>query len=82
MKSSIAKNRRVWSRAVMCESPQIGATAKRVMCARCASRMIAASPMMLRIVVAALLSERRIIFDSSARAWGRSGRSRTPARLR
>jgi hypothetical protein len=82
MNVSIARYSRVWSRAVMCDSPQIGAGAKRVMCARCASRATAASPTRLRIVVAALLSEWRIIRDSSARAFGRSGRSRTPARLR
>jgi hypothetical protein len=79
---SIRRKKRVWSRAVTRERPQIGAGAKRVMCARCASRISAASPTMLRIVVAALLSERRIMADSSARWRELSGRSRTPARLR
>ncbi len=79
---SILRNSRVWSRAVMRVSPQIGSGAKRVMWARWARRTSAGLPTTLRIAVAASLSERRITRESTERWPELSGRSRTPARLR
>jgi hypothetical protein len=52
---------------------------KRVIPAWCASRTIAGLPTMSRTRVAAMLSDRRIIGDSSALSAPSSGRSRTLA---
>ena len=71
------RKNRVWSRAVICALPQIGAAGvKCVMPAARARRLRPAVPTLTKIALAASSSELRIIGASCARSAAVSGRSR------
>jgi hypothetical protein len=80
----MARKKRVWSRAVMRAQPQQlgGASEKRVIPARRASRFRAPKPSSALIAEASLLEDQRIIGVSRSRSRGRRGRARTDGRRR